>query len=124
DRFADSVADRQRLQERHDHVPPRLHTVDTQCLSEVAAAFLNAEDVPGRIEQAADAGRAVDQKARELATSALDLALKQVVDDTRNERDVVEAVRDHRLDLVREEEVVALRDRPQDISIHASRLKS
>jgi len=54
-----------------------------------------------------DARRAVDEEARDLAAGPLDLALEQIVDDSRHERDVVEAVRHHDLHLVGDDEVVA-----------------
>src|SRR6267142_276559 len=118
DRLPDAVADRQRLQERHDDVPAGSRAVDTQRLSEVFTALQNTEHVLGRIEETPDARRAVDEEARHLAAGAQDLALEQVVDEPRHERDVVEAVRDHGLDLVGDDEVVALGDRLEDVIVH------
>src|SRR5215470_8404582 len=109
--LADAVADGQRLQEGDDHVGARSHAPEAQRLTEVFAALEDAKDVLGRIEEAADAGRAVDQKATELAAGAQHLALQEAVHESRHERDVVEPVGDHDLDLVRDHEVVPRGDR-------------
>ena len=67
----------------------------------------------GGIEQAADAGRAVDEEARELAAGAAPLALEQTVDEARHEIDVGEAVADEHLPRLRHDDPVAARDRLQ-----------
>src|SRR5439155_863863 len=82
-------------------------------------ALEDAEDVLGRVEQAADTGGAVDEKARELAAGAHGLALQQAVHEPGHERDVVETVRDHDLDLVGHDEVIALRHRLEGVLVEA-----
>src|SRR5882724_3727227 len=113
---ADPVADRHRLQEGHDEVGAGAHAPDPQRLPEVFSALLESP-VFGRVEEAADAGRAVDQETGELAARSAPLALQQAVDHTRHEVDVFETVRDHDLEGLGHDQAVDLRDRLQDVPV-------
>src|SRR2546428_594590 len=70
-----------------------------------------------RVEQAADAGGAVDQEARDLAAGAAPLALEQTVDGARHEADVIETVREQDLERLGHDDVVSLGDRLQRVPI-------
>src|SRR5262244_826676 len=102
--------DRHRLHDCHDEVRARAHPPDSKCLPEVFAALLDPP-VLRRIEQSADAERAVDHEARELAGRAAPFRLQETVDHPRHKRDIVEPVGDHQLERLGHDHAVDLRDR-------------
>src|SRR5256885_5075091 len=77
--LADAVTNGQRLHERQDEIGPGARAPETERLAEVLAALVDAPVVLGRVEQAADAGRAVDEEAADLSAGAAPLALQQAV---------------------------------------------
>ena len=116
DGLADPVAHGQRLHERQDEIGPGPHAPDAEGLSEVLSTLLDPP-VLRRVEQPADAGRAVDQEARDLAAGAAKFPLEQAVDGPRHEADVIEAVRDQDLERFGHDHVVDLRDRLQRVAV-------
>src|SRR2546425_760523 len=112
DGLADPIAHGQRLHERQDEIGAWPHAPDAEGLSEVLSTLLDPP-VLRRVEQPADAGRAVDQEARDLAAGAAKLPLEQAVDGPRHEADVIEAVRDQDLEGFGHDHVVDLRGRLQ-----------
>src|SRR5262249_712625 len=96
DRLADSVADGQRLEERHDEVRSGPDPVEAERLSEVFATLLDAFDLRD-VEEAADPDRAVEHETAEFAHSAVELALEEAVQHPRQELRIVEDVGDHHL---------------------------
>ena len=116
DTLADAVANRQRLEERQDEERTRADAVEAESLAEVFTALLDAL-VLRDVEQAADADRAVEQEAPELAHGAVELALEEAVHHARHEPDVVEAVRDHHLHAIGHDGVVPLRHRLEHVAV-------
>ena len=89
-------------------------------LPEVLAALLDTPVVLGRIEQAADAGGAVDEEPAQLPARPAPLALEQAIHEARHEVDVVEAVGDEHLKRLRYDEHVAARHRLEHPAIDAA----
>src|SRR5947208_138758 len=116
DGLADSVTHGHRPEERHDQVRARPDAPHAKRLAEVLAALLDPP-VLCRVEETADAERAVDQESRDLAPRAAPFALEQAVDRAREEPEIVEAGVDQHLEGLRYDLVVDLRGRFQEVPV-------
>src|SRR2546425_923837 len=74
---ADTVANRQRRQQRQDEVGPGANAPLAERLAEVGLARLDAPVVLRRVPETPDARDAVDQEARDLAAGAAPLLLQR-----------------------------------------------
>ncbi len=71
-----------------------------------------------RIEEPADAHRAVDQESSELDPSPMYFCLEDIVQQTRHEPDVMEKIADSDLHRIGQDEVIGLRDGLQGVLVH------
>src|SRR5438093_448320 len=114
DEVPDPIPDREGTQERHDQVGTGLDAIDAQGLTGILVRRLEAELILSHVEEPAKTDRAVNQKAFHLKTRAFELSLEQIVEEARDEPNIMKEVADPALHDVGHDEVVAFRNRLQD----------